>query len=91
MSTHLEPLLQLLQVTATRPGEGSMPQTVLRDVSVTVNAGEVAVVVGPSGGGKSSLLRLCNRLLEPESGVVYFAGRDVREIDPPRLRSQAGS
>jgi len=51
---------------------------VLRDVSLTVARGEIVGVVGQSGGGKSTLLRLCAGLLEPGGGSVRVAGVDPR-------------
>lgn len=50
----------------------------------------VTVVVGPSGSGKSSLLRLCNRLEVADEGVVRFRGQDVAALDPLVLRRTAG-
>lgn len=43
-------------------------------------------IVGPSGGGKSTLLKMLNRMVSPDAGVVRFAGRDVRDFDPVELR-----
>ncbi|HTY46456.1 MAG TPA: amino acid ABC transporter ATP-binding protein [Methanomassiliicoccales archaeon] len=48
---------------------------VLKGISTTVRKGEVVVVIGPSGGGKSTFLRCINRLTEPTSGEVYFEGQ----------------
>jgi putative ABC transport system ATP-binding protein len=45
-------------------------------------------VVGPSGVGKSTLLRLLNRLADPDGGVVRFHGRDLRELDVLELRRE---
>lgn len=50
----------------------------------------VTVVVGPSGSGKSSLLRLCNRLEAPDSGSVSFRGQDLDDLDPRALRRRVG-
>jgi putative ABC transport system ATP-binding protein len=61
---------------------------VLRDVDLAIGSGATAVL-GPSGVGKSTLLRLLNRLAEPESGSVRFHGVDVRELDPLDLRRRA--
>lgn len=83
-----QPLLQALEVTASRPGEAGRLQRVLQDVSLYVDAGEVLVVIGPSGGGKSTLLRLFNRLLEPDSGMILLAGENIQAIDPPLLRAR---
>jgi putative ABC transport system ATP-binding protein len=55
-----------------------------------VRTGEVLAIVGPSGSGKSSLLRLLNRLDEPTSGTVYVEGIDYRQIEPRELRRKLG-
>ncbi|MDT8441887.1 MAG: ATP-binding cassette domain-containing protein [Desulfuromonadales bacterium] len=81
-------LLEADRVSLSRPGELGM-QPVLNDLSLTVAAGELVAVVGPSGGGKSSLLRLFNRLLDADSGTVRFAGEDIRSLAPPQLRARA--
>jgi putative ABC transport system ATP-binding protein len=60
------------------------------DISVQVQAGEVLAVVGPSGSGKSSFLRLLNRLDEPTSGTVFFEDVDYRQIPPRDLRRKVG-
>ena len=60
------------------------------DISMQVRAGEVLALVGPSGSGKSSFLRLLNRLDEPTSGTVFFEGRDYRQIPPRDLRRRIG-
>ncbi len=65
-------------------------QTLVADVSIEVRAEEVFVVFGPSGSGKSSLLRLLNRLDEPTGGTVYLDGTDYRTIDPRTLRRRVG-
>ena len=62
----------------------------VNDISVQVHAGEVLAVVGPSGSGKSSFLRLLNRLDEPTSGTVFFEDVDYREIPPRELRRKIG-
>ena len=60
------------------------------DVSVAVEPGEVLAVVGASGAGKSSFLRLLNRLDEPTGGTVLVDGADYRAIAPPDLRRRVG-
>ena len=47
-------------------------------------------IVGPSGSGKSSLLRLLNRLDEPSSGTVFLDGLDYRQLPPRELRRRVG-
>jgi putative ABC transport system ATP-binding protein len=63
---------------------------IVEDVSLAVAKGEVLCVLGPSGSGKSSFLRLLNRLSEPSSGVVYLQDRDYRELSPRELRRRMG-
>ena len=55
-----------------------------------VRQGESLAIVGPSGSGKSSLLRLLNRLDEPTSGTIYLDGVDYRQIAPRELRRRVG-
>ena len=56
------------------------------DINVQVQVGEVVAVVGPSGSGKSSFLRLLNRLDEPTGGAVRLNGKDYRKLAPQELR-----
>lgn len=60
------------------------------DVTFDLWASEVLAIVGPSGSGKSSLLRLLNRLDEPSNGTVYLEGIDYRQIEPRTLRRKVG-
>ena len=67
------------------------PQPVLRGVDLNVRPGELMVVIGRSGGGKSVLLRLILRLVRPDAGRIVIGGEDVtrlrgRELDHVRER-----
>ena len=64
--------------------------SVVTDISLDVYHGEMLGIVGPSGSGKSSLLRLLNRLDEPTSGTVFFDGQDYRQFSPRELRRRVG-
>jgi putative ABC transport system ATP-binding protein len=64
--------------------------TLVNDITVELHKRELVAVVGPSGSGKSSFLRLLNRLDEPTSGTVYFEGLDYRQIPPRELRRRVG-
>lgn len=50
---------------------------VLKDISLTINKGEVVTIIGPSGSGKSTLLRCLNLLERPDSGKIFFDGKDI--------------
>ncbi len=65
-------------------------KVLVEDATFEVRTGEVLAIVGPSGSGKSSLLRLLNRLDEPTSGTVYVEGIDYRQIAPRELRRKLG-
>ena len=63
---------------------------VLRGASARFEAGKVTAIVGPSGAGKTSLLRCLNRLEEVDRGSVRLDGEDVRSIPPTDLRRRVG-
>ncbi|MDB5358597.1 MAG: transporter related [Phycisphaerales bacterium] len=59
---------------------------VLKDLSVTIQPGEMVAFVGPSGVGKSSLLGLLPRFYDPTSGVILLGGHDIRKVKVRDLR-----
>jgi osmoprotectant transport system ATP-binding protein len=65
-------------------------RVVLDNLRLTVSAGESLALVGRSGAGKSTVLKLINRLLLPQAGAVLVDGRDTREWDPIKLRRRTG-
>ena len=65
-------------------------KTIVDGVSFDLYQGDVVAIVGASGSGKSSLLRLLNRLDEPTRGTVYIKGVDYRNVSPRELRRQLG-
>ena len=69
---------------------GINTQPVLRDVSVSIPAGQVVGIVGPSGSGKSTIAKLAQRLYQPEAGGVLVDGVDTAVLDPSWLRRQIG-
>lgn len=64
--------------------------TAVREVSCDIAAGSLVALVGASGSGKSTLLKTVNTLVAPTGGRVLFAGEDVRELPPARLRRRVG-
>jgi len=65
---------------------------VLKGISLTVERGEVVVLIGPSGSGKSTFLRCLNRLIDPEGGRIVVAGFEMtgRQTDLPKARRHVG-
>jgi ABC-type bacteriocin/lantibiotic exporter with double-glycine peptidase domain len=79
----------ILEGVGFRYGPGSPP--VLREVDLAIRPGEKVALVGPSGAGKSTLARLVLGLHLPTEGRVRFDGRDLRELDPEKLRRRLGA
>lgn len=59
-------------------------------LSAQINQGEFITILGSSGCGKTTLLKLTNRLLNPDRGKILIDGRDISGIDPVGLRRQMG-
>jgi putative ABC transport system ATP-binding protein len=72
----MTPVLEIRNVVKTYSG----PVHALAGVSLTVDAGELAAVLGPSGSGKSTLLQIMGTLDRPTSGLVRVAGSDVADL-----------
>ena len=64
-----------------RPG-----QAVLKDISLTIEGRGMTAIIGPSGTGKSTLVRCINRLVDPTSGEILFMGRDLATLRGAELR-----
>lgn len=62
-------------------------ETVLRDVSFTAKQGEVTALIGPSGGGKTTVSRLASRFWDSNTGKITVGGMDISQIDPETLLS----
>lgn len=65
-------------------------ESVLNDVNLTINKGEIVALVGPSGGGKSTLVNLIPRFYDPSEGTVRIDGKDLRDISVRSLREKIG-
>ncbi len=63
---------------------------VLEDLSLKIHAGEYVAIVGRTGCGKSTLIRLLLGFEKPEKGAIYYDGRDLNTIDPRSLRKKMG-
>lgn len=62
-------------------------ETVLKNVSFVANQGEVTALIGPSGGGKTTVSRLASRFWEVDCGTITVGGMDISRIDPETLMS----
>lgn len=80
-----KPIFQLRGVTQEREGA-----VLLRDVTVDLPRTAITALIGPSGAGKTSLLRLLNRLDDPTIGEVCFAGRRIDSYPVRALRRRVG-
>jgi ATP-binding cassette subfamily B multidrug efflux pump len=83
----LDGAIEIRNLTFTYPGA---PVPVLADISLRIEAGQTAALVGATGSGKSTLIGLLPRLHEPPAGTVSIGGVDVREIPLDRLRGAIG-
>lgn len=80
-------LVQFSEVSFNLP---DTPAPIISNLNLTVRRGETLVLLGESGCGKTTTLKLINRLLLPTSGEVFVAGRATAQWDPIRLRRQTG-
>jgi osmoprotectant transport system ATP-binding protein len=74
-------------VTKRYPGRD---QPAVDDLSLTIPAGEICVLVGPSGGGKTTAMKMVNRLIEFDQGDIRIDGTSVRDQDATELRRGIG-
>lgn len=75
---------------AVRDVDGTPRPPALRNINLSVKAGEVVAVIGENGSGKSTLLNLLPRFMDPDQGSVQIDGVDVRQLATRDLRSQIG-
>ena len=61
--------------------------TVLEDLSFSINEGETVALVGPSGGGKTTIASMIPRFYDPSSGSINYMGENLKDLDPDELRS----
>ncbi len=80
--------MQMIEIHNLKKKIGS--KEILKGVDLAVKKGEVMAIIGPSGGGKSTLLRCINRLTEFDGGDVIVDGVSVKRYDPLALRRTVG-
>lgn len=61
-------------------------KNILKNISVSIEPGDFISIVGSSGSGKSTFLKLCSHLLSPTNGVITYQGKNVTEYNPTELR-----
>ncbi|MBX6389236.1 MAG: ABC transporter ATP-binding protein [Frankia sp.] len=81
--------LELSDVRFTYPGTDQAGEA-LRGVSLTVRAGETVALVGETGAGKSTVMKLLARFYDPDAGAVRVDGHDLRDLDLTAFRQQLG-
>ncbi|MBE7179576.1 MAG: ATP-binding cassette domain-containing protein, partial [Mucilaginibacter polytrichastri] len=64
---------------------------ILKNITLDIPKGKTLALVGPSGGGKSTLMDLIPRFHDPKSGALLFDGKDYRDLDVQSIRSQMGT
>jgi osmoprotectant transport system ATP-binding protein len=69
---------------------GSNPKPAIDDLSLTMPAGEICVLIGPSGGGKTTAMKMINRLITITEGEITIDGRSVRSLEVTELRRGIG-
>jgi osmoprotectant transport system ATP-binding protein len=65
-------------------------QAAVENLSLTIPAGEICVLVGPSGAGKTTAMKLVNRLIELDEGDIRIDGTSIRDQDAVQLRRGIG-
>ncbi len=71
-------------------GYGKNGNRVLKDITLTVNAGEKVGIIGSTGSGKSTLVTLIPRLYDPSKGSIYLDDYNLKDLDIPTVRAQIG-
>lgn len=73
-------MLELKNVCFSVPSDDGKSKEIIKDVSLSVEAGKLLVITGPNGGGKSTLARLIMGIEKPSSGKIFFNGEDITDL-----------
>ena len=79
-------MIQLIDVSKSYNGK----EMVVKNLNLDIEQGELVVLVGESGCGKTTTMKMINRLEEPSSGTILINGKDIKEVDPIELRRNIG-
>ena len=82
--------IEFRNVSFTYPGKDPETEAALKNVSVTIAAGEAVALVGRNGAGKTTLVKLLTRLYDPDEGEILIGGRNIKEYALEDLREQVG-
>lgn len=85
MTTEFEPIITFKNVTFS---DRNVP--IIKNISGSFAKGKITTLVGPSGAGKTTLFRLCNGLISPDSGQIIINNKPIDEYDPIILRRKIG-
>lgn len=85
-----QPLIALKNVSKTYDGPDGQPVHAVQDISFEVAEGETVALIGTSGCGKTTTMKLINRLVEATSGAIFVDGKDVNAWNVIALRRQIG-
>lgn len=69
---------------------GTASEPAVKEVSLSIEEGDIVTILGTSGCGKTTLLKMVNRLYEPSQGNILFFGKDIKELETTQLRRQIG-
>ena len=83
----MQPFIEYKSIQFTYKNQGGHA---LNFISFFAQKGEVITILGTSGSGKTTILKLANKLLAPSSGAIYLKGQDIAEIDTKELRRRMG-
>ena len=78
--------MSVLKVNELRVRYSAKSKEILKGISFEVEENDFFAIIGPSGAGKSTLIRCINRLVEPNSGEIYFNGKEITGISNHQLR-----
>ncbi|WP_085993560.1 phosphate ABC transporter ATP-binding protein [Oceanobacillus senegalensis] len=85
MTTTYDSIIQLKNVTFSDRGE-----PIIKNITGSFLEGKITTLVGPSGAGKTTLFRLCNGLISPDSGEIIIKEKPIDQYEPTELRRKVG-
>ena len=70
--------------------KGYKTKKILKNINLNIEKGKLVTIIGESGCGKTTLLKMINRLIKPSSGAIYIDGKNIKSIDEVMLRRNIG-